>query len=275
YSVAPNRTFTFHQMYLGSRCANAPTSFPPKANSIEESLFRGENPLELLDVIQVVAGKHLGDALDGFFPALGVYAELFPLLGRERLQQRQVGFAQYAELLDRLPGVALLIVARGHPGILIESCDRRARRAQDQAHPPATGNFGICEMRQNLRDRPFFGRRPLAQFSRWHAFDQARKLLSGRCLYFQRLLPVYEALNPCDVLLWRFLHMIYSLLYLTRPVFIVKRRAAPAKVLQPTQASGAKTNLAGQLCFTSSGSWSISDSGNRPSGIGPACRPAF
>ena len=55
--------------------------------------------LDLLQVVDVVSGKHAHDMLNRFLAALGVYSVVFPLLRRQRLKQRQVGFPKRAELL--------------------------------------------------------------------------------------------------------------------------------------------------------------------------------
>ena len=56
--------------------------------------------LDLFEVVDVVPGDHLHDALDGFFAALGMKAVMLPLLGREHFVQSQIRFMQDAELLD-------------------------------------------------------------------------------------------------------------------------------------------------------------------------------
>src|SRR5271157_1675049 len=43
-----------------------------------------EDLLDLFKVIDVVAGDHLGDTLDGFLSAFGMYTKMLPLLGREQ-----------------------------------------------------------------------------------------------------------------------------------------------------------------------------------------------
>jgi hypothetical protein len=40
-----------------------------------------QDALDLLEVVEVVAGHHVQDALDGFFAALGVHAVMLPLFG--------------------------------------------------------------------------------------------------------------------------------------------------------------------------------------------------
>ena len=41
--------------------------------------FCREDALDLLEVVEVVAGHHVKDALDGFFAAFGVHAVMLPL----------------------------------------------------------------------------------------------------------------------------------------------------------------------------------------------------
>ena len=42
--------------------------------------FGGEDALDLLDVIHIVAGEHSDDCFNGFFAALGVDAVVLPLV---------------------------------------------------------------------------------------------------------------------------------------------------------------------------------------------------
>ena len=48
---------------------------------------------DLLEMIQVVPGHHLRDSLDAFFAALGVDAEMLPLLGAQGFQHAKICFA--------------------------------------------------------------------------------------------------------------------------------------------------------------------------------------
>jgi hypothetical protein len=45
-----------------------------------------QNALDLLQVIEVVAGEHANDVLDRFLAALGMHAVMLPLFGRERFE---------------------------------------------------------------------------------------------------------------------------------------------------------------------------------------------
>ncbi len=45
-----------------------------------------EDPLDLLEVVEVVPGHHVEDSFDGFFATLGVHAVMLPLLWLQRLQ---------------------------------------------------------------------------------------------------------------------------------------------------------------------------------------------
>ena len=45
-------------------------------------------------------GEHADDVLDGFLAALGVHSVVLPLLGGQGFEQREVGFAERAKLLD-------------------------------------------------------------------------------------------------------------------------------------------------------------------------------
>jgi hypothetical protein len=51
------------------------------------ALLRGENSFNLLEMIEIVAGKHPDDGFYGLRAALIVHAAMLPLFGRERLEQ--------------------------------------------------------------------------------------------------------------------------------------------------------------------------------------------
>src|SRR5579862_4078649 len=104
--------------------------------------------------------------LNRFLPALRVHTIMLPLLRSKRLQQREICLAQRAELLQRFARVALVVVAARDPGVLIEGNNRRARRAQNEAHAKAAHDFRIGEMRENLADRPLISSRTLTQSAR-------------------------------------------------------------------------------------------------------------
>src|ERR1700693_6128905 len=96
-----------------------------------------EDAFDLAQVVDVVAGEHVRDVLDGFLAALGVHSILFPLLGGQGFEQREIGFPNYAKLFDGFAGIALCLMPAGHPGILIEGRDCSSRSAKNQAHAKA------------------------------------------------------------------------------------------------------------------------------------------
>jgi hypothetical protein len=48
-------------------------------------LFVVQDALDLLEVVEVMAGHHMQDALDGLLAALGVHAVMLPLFRLQRL----------------------------------------------------------------------------------------------------------------------------------------------------------------------------------------------
>src|SRR5215470_15461302 len=88
--------------------------------------MRPQDSLDLLEVIDVVAGQHAHVMLDGFLATLGVHAVVLPLLRREGFEQREIGFAQHAKLLDTLTRVAFLVVPGHYPGVLVKGLDGRS-----------------------------------------------------------------------------------------------------------------------------------------------------
>jgi hypothetical protein len=53
-----------------------------------------------------------------------VHAIVLPLLGLERLKQREIFFPQHAKLPPRSMGVALVVISADYPFILVVSNDR-------------------------------------------------------------------------------------------------------------------------------------------------------
>src|SRR5215471_3304992 len=109
-----------------------------------------EQALNLFEMIDVVAGDHGEEALDALLAAFGVHAVLLPLFWREGFEQGEVGFAEDAELFEGLAGVALCVMARSGPSVLVKRLDGRAGRAQYRTHAPAGHNFNVCQVRKNL-----------------------------------------------------------------------------------------------------------------------------
>lgn len=69
----------------------APTKVAPLV-----SFSWSQNALDLAHVVDVVAGDHADYVFDRFLAALGVLAEVLPLIGGKRLEEREIGFAQGA-----------------------------------------------------------------------------------------------------------------------------------------------------------------------------------
>jgi len=61
----------------------------------------------LLHVIEVVSCEHARDVRDRFFAALRMYPVMLPLFRRERLEQREIRFAQNANCSIDLRGSRL------------------------------------------------------------------------------------------------------------------------------------------------------------------------
>src|SRR5262249_48126497 len=93
---------------------------------------RGEDLVDLAPGIDVVPRRHADDVLDRFGSALGMHPMVLPLLGLERLEEREVPVPQHAELLDRFVAVALVVVSAGDPSILVVRGDGDAGGAEDR-----------------------------------------------------------------------------------------------------------------------------------------------
>ncbi len=124
-------------------------------------------------MVDIVSGNHAHDMLDRFLPALGMLAELLPLIGRKRFEKPKIRFAYHALQFDRLAGIALLVVSRDDPCVLIVGLEGRSRRSENGAHAPANYDLHIGEVSQDFRNRPFLGLRPLAKFGCGDAFDES------------------------------------------------------------------------------------------------------
>src|ERR1017187_2300325 len=165
-----------------------------------------EDAFDLLQVVDVVPGKHAHDVLNRFLATLGMHSVMLPLLGRQGFEQCKIGFPKHAELIERLARIALVIMPAAHPGILIEGRNRSSRRTQNQPHTETADDFRVREVRENLADRPLLGSGALAQFARGHALDEALELLRRGGLHRQRVRSFPIAHYPLSVLLRRFFH---------------------------------------------------------------------
>src|SRR5262245_46439877 len=165
-----------------------------------------EDPFDLPEVIEVVAGEHPHDLLDSFLPALGVHAVVHPLLGIERVEQLGVRVAQPPELRVRSAGIARIVMAPHHPANLIEGKNRHARRSENQADPKGADDLSVGEVRDDLADRPLVRRRARAQRRHGHGVDQMLEPPRRRRQHVERLLALEVSENPLRVLLRSLAH---------------------------------------------------------------------
>src|ERR1035438_2745315 len=136
--------------------------------SAEALLFFGlwrQDALDLLQVVKVVAGHHVQDALDSFLAAFGMHAVMLPLFRFQRFEHHEVGVAHRSKYLQALAGIALAVSSSGNPGFLVISLDRGSRRAEDRTNAPRGNNFRVAQMRKDLGHRPFVRRRLFAKLS--------------------------------------------------------------------------------------------------------------
>src|SRR6266403_6238941 len=115
-------------------------------------------------------------------------------------------FPKHPEHLQRSFRVPIPVRKGFRPDILIKSQDRRSITSQNQPHPPASNDFRVRKMRQDLGNRPFSRRRPALHVLPAQLFDQLLQLLRGTFLDSQGILALDVSLNPLEVLLRRFLH---------------------------------------------------------------------
>src|SRR5580692_5612677 len=128
------------------------------------TLFLLQNLLNLSKVVQIMTGKQRNRLFDRLPAPLGMNPMVLPLIGREGLQQCEIGFPGNAELLQRLAGIAVFVMSTDDPGILIEGFDRRARCAEDHPHAETAHDFRLGQVRKNLINRPSPGSGAQAKF---------------------------------------------------------------------------------------------------------------
>src|SRR5262245_6623667 len=167
----------------------------------------GEDPLDLPQVVEVVASEHPNHVLDRLLPALGMHSEVLPLLGRQRPEQREVPFPQHAKQLDRLPRLALVVVSAHGPLVLVIGKNGRARGTENQPKAKRADDLGIGQMRDDVAHGPFLRAGALAQCGDRDAFDQALQLPGGGSLHRKRLLAVHVTQDALRVLLRGFIHL--------------------------------------------------------------------
>ncbi len=124
-------------------------------------------------MVDIVSGDHADDVLDGFLAALGMLAEVLPLIGGKRFEERKICFAHDAVQFDGFARIAFLVVSGDDPGVLIEGLDGGSGGSEDGAHAPADYDFDVGEVGQDFGDGPFYGRGALAEFRGGDVFDQA------------------------------------------------------------------------------------------------------
>ena len=105
-----------------------------------------QDGFDLVEMVEVVAGHHVEEALDAFFAAFGVQAVMFPLFGLEGFEDGEVRFADGAKDFDALAGIAFVVAASGDPGVLIVGLDRRAGRSEDAAKAPGGDDLCVAEV---------------------------------------------------------------------------------------------------------------------------------
>jgi hypothetical protein len=108
--------------------------------------------------------------------------------------------------VSREVGIALGVVERFRPNVLIEGLDGDAVLADHQAHAPAAYGFGVREMCQNFGDGPFPRLGARGELFLAQGFDEFLQLLDGFLLHLQRFFALHIAESAMDVLLGRFLH---------------------------------------------------------------------
>src|SRR5262247_2884310 len=149
--------------------------------------------LDLPEVIEVVPGEHPDDSFDRLRSALGMDAVVLPLRRVERRQQREVGLAHDAELLDRLPRIAPVVVAARDPGVLIVGADRRARRSENEAQTKRADDLAVGKVGNDLAHRPGVGRGTSTQAFRRDVRGQTLERPWRRRQHGERILAVNGA----------------------------------------------------------------------------------
>jgi hypothetical protein len=86
----------------------------------ERGSRRAEHLFDLTGVVQVVTREQADHVRYRLDPTLGMHPMVFPLVGRQRLEQREIRLAQHPEELERLARLASVVVTGADPGILIE-----------------------------------------------------------------------------------------------------------------------------------------------------------
>src|SRR6516225_11789971 len=129
----------------------------PNENSVSLFLFRArcEDPLDLLKMIEVVPREHLHDRFDCLRPPFLMHSTDLPLFGSQRLEQRYVRLAKRTILGEGFSYVALVVVERRQPRVLIKAIDSRARLAHNSANQVAEDHLGIRQVHDDLGDGPF------------------------------------------------------------------------------------------------------------------------
>ena len=88
-------------------------------------LFR-EQPLDLREVIEVVTGVQAQQVAHALLAALRMHPEPIERLVVERLEERDQRRADRSEQRERRKRVAILVVQRACPSVLVERLDGRA-----------------------------------------------------------------------------------------------------------------------------------------------------
>lgn len=102
--------------------------------------------------------------------------------------------------------IALVIVKRGIPGVLIVGLNVNSGGSEDGAHAPADDDFSIGEVGEDFGGGPFVGCGPLAKFCRVDAFYQALEALGRGGLNLDRILSLRVREDALRVSLGGFAH---------------------------------------------------------------------
>src|SRR5215472_7446613 len=126
-------------------------------------LFRArcEDPLDLLKMIEVMPRERLHDRFDCLRPPFLMHSTDLPLFGSQRLKQRYVRFAKRAILGEGFSYIALVVVQRRQPRVLIKAIDTRAWLAHYPANQVAEDHLSIRQVHDDLGNGPFVCTRAL------------------------------------------------------------------------------------------------------------------
>src|SRR6516162_1514769 len=123
-------------------------------------------------MIEIVPCEHLHDRFDCLRPPFLMHSTDLPLFGSQRLEQGYVRFAKRAILGEGFSYVALVVVQRRQPRVLIKAIDWRARLAHNPANQVAEDHLGIRHVHDDLGNGPFVWTRALPGSGWRHALQE-------------------------------------------------------------------------------------------------------